>query len=160
MLSKDEIWEELRKVVEPEGLGLFEVECASGDRGVLRVFLCKPDGSTKGVGLQECTRVAQKINDLPNVDDLIPGNSTLEVSTPGINRRLRRPDHFRGAVGERVKLSVIRPESDGVRKKEVVRGVVRALNEGVLEIVKEKDEAVESIPLEAIAEARVDFLFK
>jgi ribosome maturation factor RimP len=127
----------------------------------LRVFLCQADGSAQGIDLQACTRVAKRINDLPNVEELMPGDSTLEVSSPGINRRLSRAEHFKGAVGERVRVTFKRME-DGAPKKDTVRGQLLSFDGERLEIERDekKGGGRETVELSSIQEARVDFPFK
>jgi len=162
MLTKDEVWNEVEKLIEGEGLSVFDLDCPTGTRGVLRVYLCNPDGSAKNVGLQECTRVARKINDASNVENLIPGECTLEVSSPGVNRKLSRVRHFAGACGERVKLSVTRKAEDGAEKKEVIHGRIISANESLETVMLEREDTKisEEVPLSAIREARVDFIFE
>jgi hypothetical protein len=70
----------------------------------LRVFVTGPNGAAIGVG--ECAKLSKRIIDLEDAEELMPGETLLEVSSPGINRRLRRPEHFARAVGERVKITV------------------------------------------------------
>jgi hypothetical protein len=53
-----------------------------------------------GVSLDQCARVAKKLLDLDEQHPFVPKGCELEVSSPGINRRLRRPEHFSSAVGE------------------------------------------------------------
>ncbi len=175
-LSKEEIWSRIELLVNEEGLGLFDLDVPASDTGVLRVFLCKRDGTTKDVGLHETTRVARKINELPDVELLIPGNATLEVSSPGINRHLTRREHFKGAISERVKLTVVRSElgESGRPKREVIRGVIVAADDSGVELEKEavkgsrkpgmpsKKEGAgrEHISFEEIQDARVDFIFE
>ena len=164
ILTKSEIWRLLETLVQQEGLGLFDVECAQGMRGVLRVFLCRSNGSPQGIDLEACARVAKRINDSPNVEELIPGDATLEVSSPGINRRLSRPQHFQGAVGERVRLTV-RRSGEGALHKETFRGKLLSFDGQTLEIEKEENKKrgtgveIERVPLAAVQDARTDFPF-
>ncbi len=164
MLSKTEVWNEVARVVNEHGYALFDLEYPNGSHGVLRVYLCQLDGSAKGIDLGVCARVAKSITNLPTVDLLIPGEATLEVSSPGLNRKLSRPEHFKGAVGERIRLTVARSTESG-QKKEGVRGKLLSFDGQSVEIEKDdksnKGESlgVERISLSLIQEARVDFVF-
>jgi ribosome maturation factor RimP len=86
-------------VIDALGLSLYDVELAGGgDARVLRITVSAPGG----LDLDAVTRATQAIS--PVVDDApgLSGPYVLEVSSPGIERTLRRPEHFRGARGEQV----------------------------------------------------------
>ena len=95
-------------LVEAESARLYDVE---HNGGVLRV-LVDADG---GIGLDAITRLARAIGRELDEHDPIPGRYTLEVSSPGLERRLRTPEHFRGAVGARVKVKTV-GDFDGPRR--------------------------------------------
>ena len=82
-----------------------------------------------------------------------PGRYTLEVSSPGINRRLRRPDHFRRYVGKRVRVRTIE-RHDG--RRSFVGRSAAVENEG---IVVEIDEGEQFIPFDDIAQANYEHEF-
>lgn len=175
------LWSTIEAVVSDEGLQLFDLELPSDIRrgGSLRVFITKPkvlveagdsesvqmaaDSPTEGVGVhrggvsfEDCVRVSKRLLDLDEQQEVIPGNCTLEVSSPGINRKLRLPEHFKGALGERVKVKY-RSTKSGTTV--VLYGTVREASSQVMLVEGEgKDEFV-SIPLAEIKEARVDFKF-
>jgi ribosome maturation factor RimP len=94
--------------------------------------------------------------DLDEQQEIIPGNCTLEVSSPGINRKLRLPDHFSGAVGERVKVKFRSGEAGSTV---VVNGVIREASLESIRLQPEGKEESVQIPLDQIKEARVDFKF-
>jgi len=148
-------WQIISELCESEGVELFELE-QSGN--ILRVYIHQPDGS--GIQHTHCAGVSHKILNHAEVEQILPGNTVLEVSSPGVNRKLSRPEHFRGAVGERVKVSF--RQEDG--KKTSVTGVLKTVDAGalIIEAAPEKKKEVEhfTIPLSAIVESRVDFLFK
>ena len=110
-------------VVEAESARLYDVE---HNGGVLRV-LVDADG---GIGLDDITRLARAVSRELDVHDPIPGRYTLEVSSPGLERRLRTPDHFRGAVGSPVKLKTA-PDFDGPRR---VAGVLAGADDAGVEV--------------------------
>ena len=90
-----------------DGLGfeLVDVEFQSGGIGVLRVYIDKAGG----IGLEDCAEASQQISALLDVEDPIPGSFTLEVSSPGLDRRLRTLEHFERYVGQRVKVQTKMP---------------------------------------------------
>ena len=89
----------VRPVIEGEGLDLVDVTFGREDgRRILRVVIDR-DG---GVDLDTISELSQKISRRLDLEGFEPGPYALEVSTPGIERPLRRPEDFRRAVGERV----------------------------------------------------------
>lgn len=95
------VWEIAAPVAGAEGLELVEVEYRRESRGpVLRIFLDREGG----IGVDDLARASRQLSDVLDVHDVIPGEYVLECSSPGINRRLRLPEHFRRFVGERVRV--------------------------------------------------------
>jgi ribosome maturation factor RimP len=90
-------------VAEREGCLLYDIEfLGTGQGRTLRVFIDKVGG---GVGIEDCSRVSQGLNLLLDVEDVIPGGAyNLEVSTPGLERLLKKSWHFQQAVGKLAKL--------------------------------------------------------
>ena len=68
---------------------------------LLRVYIDSPDGIT----VDDCAKTSRQVSTLLDVEDPIPGRFTLEVSSPGINRPLVKPEHFEKYCGERVKVT-------------------------------------------------------
>lgn len=123
--------------------------------GTLRIVADRPDGITID-GLAEINRLVSPILDQ---HDPVPGRYTLEVSSPGVERPLRRPDHFRRAVGETVIVKAI-PGVDPRR----VKGLLRSFEGEVLEIDVVEIDGVDlaevephSISLDEIDTARTHF---
>jgi ribosome maturation factor RimP len=104
----------LAPMVATLGAELVDVAWAGG---TLRVIADRPDGITTD-GLTEINRLVSPILDQ---HDPVPGRYTLEVSSPGVERPLRRPDHFRRAVGETVIVKAI-PGVDPRRVKGLLQG--------------------------------------
>ena len=73
------------RVFEPEGIHLFGVELKGSGKTLLRVFIDKPGGVT----IDDCVRVSKELSTRLDVEDPIPGSYTLEVSSPGIERKRR-----------------------------------------------------------------------
>jgi ribosome maturation factor RimP len=102
----ERVWEIVEPLVTHEGLEMVDVEFRRESRGmVLRLYLDREGG----VSLDDLTRVSRQLGDLLDVHDAVPGPYTLEVSSPGINRRLRRPEHFRRYLGKRVRVRTAAP---------------------------------------------------
>jgi len=85
-------------------LSLFDLEVArEGPRMILRVFLDREGG----VALSEIQDFSRRFGALLDVEDPVEGAYVLEVSSPGLNRRLRRPEHFAGSVGKRIRVALV-----------------------------------------------------
>jgi ribosome maturation factor RimP len=101
---------------EPElqGLGyeLVEVEFAPGPGGgTLRFYIDTPDG----IDAEDCARVSHALLDSIEADDPLPGEYSIEVSSPGLDRVLRTPEHFARFVDNRVKVELAVPR-DGRKR--------------------------------------------
>ncbi|NJK89092.1 MAG: ribosome maturation factor RimP, partial [Myxococcales bacterium] len=75
-------------------------------RAVLRLFIdtIPPSTPERGVSVEDCTTVSRLVSDLLDVEDVIPSEYNLEVSSPGMFRPLTKPAHFERALGERVRI--------------------------------------------------------
>ena len=122
--------ERVRKIAERVagslGLEVVEVEFRGGGKGrMLRIFIDKPEGVTH----EDCASVSREVSTILDVEDAVPGGSyTLEVSSPGLDRKLSNPADFERHVGSRVKL-VTREPINGNRYYE---GRLEAYGEGRL----------------------------
>jgi ribosome maturation factor RimP len=118
--------ERVRSAVEPPlSASGFEVVDVERQGGVLRVTVDRPGGIDMD-GVTEATRL---VNEILDREDLLGAQSSLEVSSPGVERPLRTPEHFRRFVGTEVAVK-LRPGTDGDRR---VAGVLEAADdEGVV----------------------------
>lgn len=104
----------LEPIVAGEGLELLEVEFVREREGwVLRLFIDKPGGR---VGLDECSQVSRAVDTVLDVEDLVPHEYSLEVSSPGVNRPLKKPVHFERVKGQKVKVKTFGPIGEPPRK--------------------------------------------
>lgn len=93
-------------ILEAQGLTLVDLEFRrQGRRGLLRFFIDKPGG----VGVVDCQRFSEEVGDHLDVADLIPDGYDLEVSSPGLDRELRKEREFRWAMGRLVRCWTSRP---------------------------------------------------
>jgi ribosome maturation factor RimP len=107
-IDLDHVREVVERVTASSGLELVEVEFrgAGGKARMLRVFIDKPGGVTHA----DCEAVSREVGTILDVEDAVPGGSyTLEVSSPGLDRKLSRPEDFARFVGSRVKLTTREP---------------------------------------------------
>ena len=103
-------------VADELGLEIWDIRyLKEGSQWFLRIFIDKAGG----VSIDDCVDFTHRINPLLDEADPIEGAYCLEVSSPGLERELSRPEHFERYVGKRVKIKTIRPvdgkrEFDGV----------------------------------------------
>jgi len=77
----------------------------------LRVFIDKETG----VSINDCVDLTQELNPVLDKADPVPNEYILEVSSPGINRKLTRPEHYRKYIGQMLRVKLVRPLEDGRR---------------------------------------------
>jgi ribosome maturation factor RimP len=155
VLSKSELWDEIEPLLKEAGLDLFDIDMPNRQAGVVRVLIAHAPVAGAGVTVDECAAVSRKLSVHARLKDWLAGYR-LEVSSPGINRRLQLPQHFAGAVGERVQITA----KAGPHCGQPVVGRLTACGGG--EVVLElEDSGVEArFGLDQISKARVDYLFK
>lgn len=142
----------LQSLLEPvvTGLGyeLWGLEyLAAGSNPTLRIYIDAPEGIT----LDDCERVSRHLGGLLEVEDALPGEHTLEVSSPGLDRRLFKADHYARYAGRQVKLTLGRPLPG--RRGRKLNGTLAGLeSDGVA--LQVDGEAV-LVPLELIERARL-----
>ena len=142
--------DELAKLLEPTvarlGYELADLEVRLGGKGgLVRVFIDKPEG----IGLEDCEKVSLAVSALLDVEDPVPGNYSLEVSSPGLDRKLTKVEHFQRFEGEIVKVQMRFP-IEGRRR---FRGTLVSSNDE--NIVVEVDGESHSLPLKTIDTARL-----
>jgi len=95
-----------RPVVEDQGCTLWDVEYVKeAGEWFLRLYIDKPGG----VGIDDCEAVSRPVSDLLDQADPIQGSYTFEVSSAGLERVLRRPEHFAACMGQKVDVKLYRP---------------------------------------------------
>lgn len=121
--------------------------------GKLQVAITRRDG----IDLDTLADISRDLGERLDVDDVIKGSYTLEVTSPGLERPLRTPEHFAGAVGETVTIRTT-PDTEGERR---VRGTVTASDDTTvtvdLEDAPEGEDGTRTLALAAIERARTTF---
>lgn len=96
--------EKIEKLVRSCGSELYDVLwLKENERSILRVYATK----SGGVSLDDCAAISELLSPLLDVEETIEGEYYLEVSSPGIERPLKRPEHFRHALGELARLKLM-----------------------------------------------------
>ena len=145
-MTGDELLKLLEPAVERLGYELADLEVRLGGKGgLIRVFIDKPEG----IDLDDCEKVSLAVSALLDVEDPVPGNYNLEVSSPGLDRKLTKVEHFQRFAGETVKVQMRFP-IEGRRR---FRGILVSSDEE--NIVVQVDGESLSLPLKTIDTARL-----
>ncbi len=129
-------------------LALVDVEVKPLKRRLLvRVVVDRPGG----VMVDDCARMSRQLSDLLDVHDPIHSSYTLEVSSPGLNRPLKKKADYAWAVGRRIRVTTTKPK-DG---RNVFVGRLADLDAEV--VILETDDGAVRLKLEEVAKARLDF---
>src|SRR5579864_6028096 len=115
-----------QRVAETEGIEVVEVQMLGGGRArLLRIFIDKPEG----VSHADCEFISHQVGTILDIEDVIPGaHYTLEVSSPGVERKLTKPREFERFVGQRVKVVLRQP----VENQRHWVGALKEFSEGMI----------------------------
>ena len=139
---------ELAAIAVDEGLELLATEVVgNGPKAVLRLIVDSPDGVT----LDQCSAISRQASVLLDVEDPIRHTYTLEVSSPGLDRKLYSPDDYRSFIGERINVRM----DPSFRDHRGVTGELVGIEDGIVSVSDDKDQVV-NLPLEQVFEARIE----
>jgi ribosome maturation factor RimP len=140
------IREAAERVASSVGVEIVDVEWKVGALRLLRVYIDKPGGITHG----DCQRVSEQLGVVLDVEDLIPGpRYVLEVSSPGLDRKLRNPAEFERFAGRLARVSLNEPVEDS----KYFEGRLAGVSEGMVRL--EVDGRVVLLPLSMIRKANL-----
>jgi ribosome maturation factor RimP len=142
--------------VEGAGYELVDVEWKREPVGwVCRLLVDKPGDR---MGIEDCERLSREVSVVLDVAETIPQAYHLEVSSPGLDRPLRTPAHFRRFVGERVKVRLV----NGLDGRRNFTGTIVSVSpdgEGPTRVVLDVDGVQFTIPLEDLERATLVYDF-
>jgi ribosome maturation factor RimP len=161
--------ERVRQIAEPlaasMGLEVVEVEYLREGRWVLRLFVDKPGG----VNLDDCSMFSHALAPALDVEDVGDSGYSLEVSSPGLDRPLRKPEDFRRFAGKKAKVRTYGPllAAEGLSPRKSFSGTLLGCTEGptggsggqALKVELDVDGKRCAIPLADIAKAHLIFDF-
>ena len=135
------------RVAGGEGLTLIDVELKGGrSNALLRVYIDKPGG----VSHADCALVSEQMSAILDVEDIFPGSYVLEVSSPGLDRKLVKPREYQYFTGRRARVVLREP----VGEQKVFEGRLEGLDEGRVRMGLEGERIVE-LELANISKARL-----
>ena len=138
------------RVAVSEGLEVVEVEVkGGGQHRFVRISIDKPEGVSHG----DCELVSQQVGAILDVEDVVPGGRyTLEVSSPGVERKLLKPQDYQRFQGKRAKVTLREP-LEGRRNWE---GTLAGLEDGLIRLDVERG-AVIRFAFEQVQKANLKF---
>ena len=136
----------LAPVVALENCEIWGVEYRTQGRRAKLALYIECDG---GVSIDQCERVSRRVSDVLDVEEVVQGAYTLEVSSPGMDRVLFKPEQYESCAGSKVEVRLNYP-LEGSRR---IVGVLMGLEDGEAVVRADEDEFV--VPLENVQRARV-----
>jgi ribosome maturation factor RimP len=143
-MDLDKIREAAERVARSEGLEVFDVEWKIGKQRLLRVYIDRLPGpqNPEGLGIShsDCQRVSEQLSVILDVEDLVPGPGyVLEVSSPGLDRKLMKPADYERFAGRLAQIWVNEP----VENQKYLEGRLGGYSEGTVKLnVKDREIAV------------------
>jgi ribosome maturation factor RimP len=136
----------IERVVTTENLELIHCEFSgSGKYTVLRVYIDKPDGVTH----KDCSYISNQLGIILDVEDLIPNQYLLEVSSPGVDRGLYKKEDYIRFAGQNIKLKT----NQSINGRKVFRGRLEGIEEEKVKLVDGKDTWL--IPFQSISSSNI-----
>ncbi len=138
------------------GMELVDLEYKrEGRQMILRFFIDKNGGIT----LDDCAAVSRELSAVLDVEDMVPGKYTLEVSSPGLNRPLKTESDYARYIGRLVKIKTFETlPDDAGNKRKTFLGELEGFSDGIITVqLREGQKA--AIPLEKVAKANLEFEF-
>jgi len=136
----------LEPAVEALGYELVELEFhGQGGGSLLRLYIDR----AQGVTLDDCEQVSRQVSAVLDVEDPLPGAYTLEVSSPGLDRPLRKQADYARFAGRQAKLELLLPRAGRRRYTGTLKGL------DADEVLIEVDGEIQRLPLAEIAKARL-----
>ncbi|MBN2808602.1 MAG: ribosome maturation factor RimP [Deltaproteobacteria bacterium] len=156
-LEKHEEWRVRVRVLAEDlllnlGFELVDLEFGQSGEGLLLRLYIDREG---GVTLDDCAHFSRMFGALLDVEDPVPGRYTLEISSPGLNRRLSRASDFQTRLGETIKITLLKPLNGRRRFK----GVLLACREEPLTVTVDVDGEVFTVPVDANAKCNLVYDF-
>ena len=151
-MSKGIEWDQIRRliheIIESQGYELVDVELkGAGKSSVLRVFIDRP----AGISHRDCELVSEQVGTVIDVEELIPSSYTLEVSSPGLDRKLVKESDYTRFEGKLARIQTRIP----LNQQKVFRGRLQGLHDGKVRLELCTGGQLD-IPLDVILEARLE----
>ena len=137
-------YDNMVKIVESCGVHVYDTEVATEfDKRIFRLYIT----SKEGINLDKCAEVSRILSPIFDVEPPLEGEYTFEVSSPGIERKLTKPEHFTASLGEKIKVKL--------KDKEKFIGILESFENNLVSVRVENELKV--IPIDTIEKARTYF---
>jgi ribosome maturation factor RimP len=137
------------RVGQSEGIEIVEVELKGGGKSrLLRIFIDKPEGVTH----TDCESISHQVGTILDVENLIPGSYTLEVSSPGVERKLLKYKDFERFQGKKIK-AILREPVENSRRWE---GTLASCADGLITLEIAEGKSIR-FPFEQVETANLKF---
>lgn len=143
-------------ILDSMGMELVDIEFGKvGRDALLRLFIDKEGGVT----IDDCADVSRELSLILDVDEVISVNYTLEVSSPGLDRPLKKESDYERFTGRLIKVRTYQPlPDDKGNKRKTFLGTLDGFVDGVVKMTLVEGQTA-SIPLERVAKANLEFEF-
>ena len=146
-MVEEKVKELVKPILEERDFKLVDVEFIKGSRPVLRIYIYNPEGTT----IENCEWVSRRIGALLDVEDLIPYSYILEVSSPGLNRKLKNKEEYNIFKGRDITIHTKEPVND----KTSFSGKLQGIEDDMIKLEKEGETI--DIPYDKVSSARLEF---
>jgi ribosome maturation factor RimP len=165
VLAREEIVAKIAEIAErvadPEGIEIVDIQLLGSGRGrLLRIYIDRPESGVAesperlhGVSHADCEFISQQVGTILDIEDVIPGDSyTLEVSSPGLERKLSKAKDFERFVGQKAKV-VLREPVENQRRWE---GKLAGISQGIVALEPAAGRIIH-FPLDQVQKANLKF---
>ena len=152
MQGPPRLTELLNPAVEAQGYRLVRLRVSGGQRKTVQIMAERPDGH---MGVEDCAVLSRALSDVLEAADPIEGEYVLEVSSPGIDRPLTRPEDFARFAGHEARIELASPAADGRRR---FKGMLAGIDGGTIAIDVTDDKGVTQrmhFPFASLADAKL-----
>jgi ribosome maturation factor RimP len=137
------------RVAGPAGIEIVDIELKGGGRNrFLRISIDKPEGVTHA----DCEMISQEVGTILDVEDVVPGSYTLEVSSPGVERKLKNIKDFERFTGKKIK-AVLRAPVENSRRWE---GTLAAVADSLITLETSEGRKIQ-FPFDQVEKANLKF---
>jgi ribosome maturation factor RimP len=155
-MELERIRDAAERVASTERVEVWDVEWKIGKDRILRVYIDKPEG----VSHADCQAVSEQLSVILDVEDLVPGQRyTLEISSPGMDRKLFKPEHFQRFIGRMAKIWLHQPvePGEGAKPLSYVEGRLTGFTDGrvSIELAKTSGKGIIEVQFENIRKANL-----
>ncbi len=145
---REEVERLILPILEEEGMELVDIEYKMGKgRSILRLYINKPEG----VKINDCERVSKRIDPILERSDIIGGRYLLQVSSPGLDRPLKKEEDFKRFIGRLIKVKTFSP----IDNQKTFVGTLKDYKEERVALETKEGKIIE-IPMKHIAKANLE----